>query len=176
MFAKKIVSLRGVSEVTSDNKHVNVQSGAAKLHSCECWNGPLLFWPESGNQTTHWLVSGWKVVRSLVMFGQNGADHRVFLSCSDPAFKPGEQTFAPQSSQSLSKPPEYTSPVCKSAPKWFLTEPLKGGRMRSGVSAASGALWDRLGDLTGLMIFLEVTEDEDNSFCKVAIAVPAMET
>lgn len=48
--------------------------------------------------------------------------------------------------------------------------------MGSGVSLASPTLQDGLGDLTGLMIFLVAAEDEDNSFCRVAIAEPAMET
>lgn len=48
--------------------------------------------------------------------------------------------------------------------------------MGSGVTLVSAILRDGLGDLTGLMIFLALAEDEDNSFCRVAIAEPAMET
>lgn len=114
------------------------------------------------------------------MFGQIEANICLDTRFSCPVqihlFKPVEQTFAPKSPHSFFKPEKTTSPVCNSAPKCFLTESLKGGGMRSGVSVTSAALWDRVGDLTGLMIFLEEAEDEDNSFCKVAIPVPAMKT
>lgn len=48
--------------------------------------------------------------------------------------------------------------------------------MGSGVALVPATLPDGLGDLTGLMIFLAVAEEDDNSFCRVAIAEPAMET
>lgn len=111
------------------------------------------------------------------LLAANGSYNQVFLSCLDPALWATLQTWAPQSSYILSSLPEYTTPVCNSERLWYLSvKCLNGGGTVSSISLVSATLRDGLGDLTGLMIFRIVAEDEDNSLCRVAMAEPAMET
>lgn len=113
----------------------------------------------------------------LAANGSYNLTHQVFLSCLDPALWATLQTWAPQSSYIPSSLPEYTTPVCNSERLWYLSvKCLNGGGMVSSISLVSATLRDGLGDLTGLMIFRIVAEDEDNSLCRVAMAEPAMET